>query len=204
MKLAFATLLSLLVAGAAIAAPMSIDRAAAAIKGSEARFTHRFTPKGFKTSQSEAGSVIFGDLPMMRWSYSTPESKLFVFDGSRSWFYIPADRQVTVADIDERRRAEMPFLLIGDAEARARQFVVKEQRRGSIVTTTLQPRSKTALIRTVAVVTNAQTNFIQSIDYTDRDGNRTAFAFSGYHPARTSADTFRFTPPAGVQVVTAE
>jgi len=188
----------------ATAAPMSIDRAASAIKGSEARFTHRFTPKGFKTSQSESGSVIFGDLPMMRWSYTAPESKLFVFDGTRSWFYIPADRQVTVADIDERRRAELPFLLLGDPTGRARQFIVKEQRRGITVTTTLQPRSKTALIRMVSVVTNAQTNFIQSIDYTDRDGNRTSFAFSGYHPARTGVDTFRFTPPAGVQVVNAE
>ena len=33
---------------------------------------------------------------MMRWSYTRPEEKLFVFDGSRSWFYVPADKQVTV------------------------------------------------------------------------------------------------------------
>jgi outer membrane lipoprotein carrier protein len=195
---------TLFLALSAAAAPMSIDLAASAVQGKEASFTHKFTPKGFKTSQSESGSVVFGDLPKMRWTYTTPEQKIFVFDGTRSWFYIPADKQVTVADVDDRRRAELPFLLLGDPAARAKQFVVKEQRRGNSVSTTLQPRSSSALIRTVTIATDARTNLIQSIDYTDRDGNRTTFAFSGYHPARTGADTFRFTAPAGVQVVQAE
>lgn len=183
---------------------LEIDSAATAISGMEAQFTHRFTPKGFKTSQVETGSVIFGKLPMMRWSYIKPEQKLFVFDGSRSWFYVPGDRQVTVGDLDERRKAELPFLFLGDHEARDRHFIVREQRRGNRVMTTLQPRSASTVIRTVTVVSNAQTHRIESVEYADREGNRTAFAFSGYHPARTTADTFRFTPPAGVQVVQAE
>ena len=62
---------------------MEIDRAAAAVAGKEASFTQRFTPKGFKNAQVESGSVIFGRMPMMRWSYTTPEEKLFVFDGER-------------------------------------------------------------------------------------------------------------------------
>src|SRR4051794_25502127 len=71
-----------------------IDRAAAAMAGQEAQFTQRFTPKGFKNSQAESGTVLFGTLPMMRWSYAKPEEKLFVFDGTKSWFYVPGDRQV--------------------------------------------------------------------------------------------------------------
>ena len=97
----------------------AVDRTAASMAGQEAQFTHRFMPKGFKTSQVERGSVIFGRLPMMRWTYTAPEQKTFVFDGSRSWFYVPADRQVTVADLDDRRKSELPFLLIGDAAARS-------------------------------------------------------------------------------------
>ncbi|HUP48860.1 MAG TPA: outer membrane lipoprotein chaperone LolA [Thermoanaerobaculia bacterium] len=186
------------------AQPAAIDRTAAAMAGKEAEFVHRFTPKGFKSSQVERGSVVFGALPMMRWSYAAPEKKLFVFDGTRSWFYVPADRQVTVADLDERRKSELPFLLIGDAAAREKQFQVREQRRGARITTTLQPRSAAAAIRTVTIVTNASTNLIESLEYIDRDGNRTSFEFSRYHPARTAADTFRFTPPAGVQVVRAD
>ena len=196
--------LSLFVTGAAFAQTAEIDRAAAAVAGMEARFSHSFTPKGFKNAQVESGSVIFGKMPMMRWSYSTPEKKLFVFDGTRSWFYVPDDRQVTVADIDDRRRAELPFLFLGNAAARDRHFVVQEKTRGSKITTTLQARSQSAIVRSVSVVSDAATHRIESISYADRDGNRTVFSFSGYHPARTAADTFQFSAPAGVQVIRAE
>jgi outer membrane lipoprotein carrier protein len=178
-----------------------IDRAAANLPGSEASFTQQFTPKGFKTSQSESGTVIFGTLPQMRWSYSSPEQKLFVFDGARSWFYIPADKQVTVADLDSERRAELPFLIIGDPAARDRAFVVKESTRGNTVTATLQPKSGAAMIRNVVVSIDASTHSIRSVSYTDREGNQTTFAFSGFHKRATPADLFHFNVPAGVQVV---
>jgi len=186
---------------AAAANPAEIDRAAAAVNGYEAQFTHSFTPKGFKSPQIESGSVIFGKLPAMRWTYARPEQKTFVFDGTRSWFYVPADKQVTVIDIDDQRKRELPFLLVGDAAARERHFVVREQRRGSQIMTTLQPRDAGSLMRTITVSSSSASHLIDSIEYTDRDGNRTLFAFSGYHPARVSADTFSFAVPAGVQVV---
>lgn len=178
-----------------------IDLAAAAVSGSEAQFTHSFTPKGFQSAQMESGSVIFGKLPAMRWTYAKPEQKTFVFDGTRSWFYVPADKQVTVADIDDQRKRDLPFLLVGDTAAREQHFVVHQQRNGRQIVTTLQPRDKGSLIRTVTISSNATSHLIESIDYTDRDGNRTLFRFSGYHPARVSAGTFSFAVPAGVQVV---
>jgi outer membrane lipoprotein carrier protein len=200
------TILSLLLVVFLVPAAQAaeIDAAAAAVAGKEAQFTHRFTPKGFKTSQVESGSVIFGKLPMMRWSYARPEQKLFVFDGNRSWFYVPADRQVTVGELDDRRRAELPFLFLGDRTARDKHFVVSEQRKGNRVVTTLQPRSGAGTIRTVTVTINPQSHLIESVQYADRAGNQTSFAFSGYHPVRTTTETFRFAPPAGVQVVPAE
>jgi outer membrane lipoprotein carrier protein len=186
----------------ASAAPQAeIDRSAAAVAGMEAQFTHSFTPKGFSKPQVENGSVIFGKLPMMRWTYSKPEPKTFVFDGSRTWFYVPSDKQVTIADIDDERKRELPFLLVGDPAARDRHFIVSEQQRGGSISTALKPRDASGLIRSVFIVANASNHLIESIEYTDRDGNRTAFRFSGYHPARVSADTFSFTVPAGVQVV---
>ena len=181
----------------------AIDHAAFSMAGTEASFTQRFTPKGFKTAQVESGTVIFGKMPAMRWTYTSPEPKQFVFDGSRSWFYVPGDKQVTVGAITDARKRELPFLMVGDPDARDRAFVVKEQRRGSSTITTLQPRDSAALIRGVSVTTGAD-HLIQRIEYTDREGNRTTFDFSGYHPKSTTADTFRFVPPVGVQVVSGE
>lgn len=186
------------------AAPIELDRAAAAMSGMEASFTHRFTAKGFKTSQVENGTVVFGTLPKMRWSYSAPEQKLFVFDGTNSWFYVPGDKQVTTGRVTDARRRELPFLLLGDPVARERVFVVKQQNRGGNVVTTLQPRDKSSMIRSVVVTVAPSTHLIQRIDYTDRDGNQTSFSFSGYHRRAASADTFTFAPPAGVQVIRAD
>ncbi len=191
----------LLVCVPALGGAAEIDRAAAAVAGMEAQFTHSFTPKGFRSAQVEGGSVIFGTLPAMRWTYSRPEPKTFVFNGSRSWFYVPADKQVTVADLDDRQKRDLPFLIVGDPAARDRAFTLSEQRRGSTVVTVLQPRQAGGLVRTVNIASNGSSHLIDSIEYTDRDGNHTIFRFSGYHPARVSSDTFTFTVPPGVQVV---
>ena len=181
-----------------------IDRAAAAMAGMQAQFTQRFTPKGFKTSQTESGTVVFGTLPMMRWSYTRPEQKTFVFDSQKSWLYIPADRQVTISNLDEQKRTELPFLVLGDSAARERHFIVKESKRGSVITTTLQPRAASAMIRSVSVGSDATSHMIQRIEYTDREGNRTTFDFSGFQRKPATADLFKFSPPPGVQVVQAQ
>lgn len=186
------------------AAPLELDRAASAMSGMEANFTHRFTAKGFKTSQIESGTVVFGTLPRMRWSYTSPEQKLFVFDGTNSWFYVPGDKQVTTGRVTDARRRELPFLLLGDPVARERVFVVTQQSRGGNVVTTLKPRDKSSVIRNVTVTIAPSTHLIQRIDYTDRDGNQTSFSFSGYRRRGTSADTFTFAPPAGTQVIRAD
>jgi outer membrane lipoprotein carrier protein len=181
----------------------TLDNAASAIAGMEASFTQKFTPKGFTNSQVESGSVIFGRLPMMRWSYTKPEEKIFVFDGSKSWFYVVADKQVTVATLDDRRKSELPFLLIGDPAARERLFVVKESKRGNNIVVSLQPRDAGAMIRNITLTIAPNTYLIQQIQYSDREGNRTVFDFSGFHRRAASPELFRFTPPPGVEVVSA-
>jgi len=199
------TILATLFLGATLSAQTTeLDLAAKAMSGMEAGFTHRFTAKGFKTSQVESGSVVFGELPKMRWNYTTPEKKLFVFDGSESWFYVPGDNQATHGRVSDARKAEMPFLLLGDPAARDRHFAMKQQTRGGKVILTLQPRNARALVRGITVTIIPSTHLIQRIEYTDTGGNRTSFDFSGYHRRGASADTFRFTPPAGVQVIRAD
>lgn len=190
---------TLLVAGAARAA--ELDNAVKAMSGMEASFTQSFTPKGFKTAQVESGSVIFGALPQMRWTYTKPEQKLFVFDGANSWFYLPAEKQVTVGRIDNARKRELPFLLLGDAAVRGKYFTLKERKVNIYGEATLNARDATAMIRTIGIMFLPQSHFIARLQYTDREGNTTVFNFTGYHAAAARPDLFRFTPPAGVQVV---
>lgn len=192
-----------LLAAAALAAtePSELDLGAAAMAGTEASFDQKFTPKGFTHPQSESGTVVFGTLPMMRWSYTTPEVKLFVFDGHKSWLYVPEDKQVTVAELTEVRKKDLPFLLIGDPAARARSFTTKEERHGDEIATTLAPRDPSSQIRKITVTTSASDHHILRVEYTDREGNQTTFALTDIKKKTAGADAFHFTPPAGVQVI---
>jgi chaperone LolA len=196
MKITILFLVTTLFASAAISA--EIDRVAAALPGTEAHFTQRFTPKGFKKAQIESGTVVFGALPKMRWSYLSPEQKVFVFDGTNSWLYIASDKQVTKKTLYERERNDLPFLLIGDPAARDRHFVVHETTRGGTVLTTLQPRASSGTIRNVTISIDAATHTIQRLVYGDRDGNETAFEFSGFTKRSVPPDFFHFTAPPGV------
>src|SRR5205814_4862601 len=110
--------------------------------------------------------------------------------------YIPADKQVTVATLDDEKKRELPFLLLGDPAARGKHFAVSQ--RGNV--TTLQPRDANAMISSIAVTIAPYNHLIQRIESSEREGNRTVFELSGYHPRPATAETFRFTPPAGVQV----
>lgn len=194
-------LIALLLIAATAANVSEIDRAAAAMAGTEASFSQRFTPKGFTNSPVESGTVIFGRLPMMRWTYTRPEEKVFVFDGTQSWFYVAADKQVAIGTVDDRKRSELPFLLIGDPSARERLFMVQEtNRRGSVVVN-LQPRNSSGSIRNVTLTIAPGSHLIQRLEYSDREGNRTVFEFSGFRKRALSSDLFRFAPPPGVQAV---
>lgn len=178
-----------------------LDRSVAALPNSRAQFIQHFTPKGFRSGQTESGSVIFGLAPLMRWSYVRPEEKLFVFDGTRSWFYIPAEKQATASTLDESKRSELPFLVLADPAARARNFSVNESRRGRSVITTLRPREATSTIRSIVVTTDPASHLLQRLAYVDREGNETAFDFSSFQRISAPPETFRFSPPAGVHVV---
>jgi outer membrane lipoprotein carrier protein len=191
----------LLIVWAAMAAAAELDRAAAAVAGTEAEFVQSFTPKGFRNSQTESGVVVFGTLPLMRWEYQKPEAKLFVFDGVHSWFYLPEDKQVTVSKLDDARRRELPFLIIGDPAERARAFTLTERQDHGSIVASLQPKEAASMIRDISITISASDHTIRKVQYADREGNRTLFSFSAFRKHPADAETFRFDPPKDVQVV---
>lgn len=198
-----AILTALLLAAPLTGAPATttVSQAIEAMSGSRAEFVQRFTPRGFRNAQVENGTVHFGTSPKMRWSYSKPEAKTFVFDGTTSWFYVPSDRQVTVNKLTDKDRQGLPFLLLADARALARNYVIKESRRGDVITTNLTSRDPASMIRQITVTTSARNRTVQKLEYSDRQGNRTEFMFSGYQKVASPAGQFTFVAPTGVKVV---
>lgn len=167
--------------------------------GREATFVQKFTPRGFKKEQIEKGTVVFGTAPQMRWTYSGPDAKVFVFDGETSWLYTPSDRQVIVTRLSAAERRSVPLAFLWDPAA-SRDFEISETRNGRNRVLNLRPRAADSQIRAAQVVTSPD-GMLQSLSWTDRQGNRNVFEFSGFRKATAKATTFRFSPPSGTNVV---
>jgi outer membrane lipoprotein carrier protein len=66
---------------------------------------------------AESGTVYFSRPGRMRWEYESPESKLFLVDGTNVWFYVPADRTASRAKLKESSDWRTPVaLLAGKAD----------------------------------------------------------------------------------------
>lgn len=197
-------IVAVLLSGVVPASPLiasEVETALRAGSGMQADFVHRFTPHGFKKEQVERGKVSFGAPPRMRWEYSKPEPKTFVFDGSTSWLYSPAERQVTVTKLGEKEKREIPFVILSDAAQLQKFFTIRERQKGGLTIAEIKPRGRSAAVRDVTVTIDRAKDQIKSLAFTDRQGNRTVFEFSNYRKAPQSALAFRFTPPPGVDVI---
>ena len=82
-----------------------------------------------------------------------------------------------------------------------RHYNVSERKGRGAITTRLEARDRSAMIRSVVVTTGASDHLIRRLEYSDRQGNRTVFEFSEYRQGRATAEAFRFTAPAGVEVI---
>lgn len=189
----------LVLGGTAPAAASELESVIRNAAGREASFVQKFTPRGFKKEQVEHGKVVFGEAPRMRWTYAAPESKVFVFDGSTSWLYTPSERQVIVTRLSEQEKRQVPLAFLWDPAAGA-QFAVRSEHRGRDKVLHLTPKAKDSQIRSAQVVIGGN-GLIQSLSWTDRQGNRTAFEFRSFRKTSISAGTFRFAPPKGTDVV---
>jgi outer membrane lipoprotein-sorting protein len=195
---ALGLLLPLLFALPAFAAGEAASRVTAMLRGCQgnsAQFVHRFLPKGYKKATVEKGSVVFGALPAMRWSYSAPEAKEFVFDGTTSWLWVPADNQVTVHELTAGERAALPFFALSDPARIESSFTVAKSGRK----TTLKARDKGGLLSEIVVEESADGRLF-ALRYVDSQGNSTSFEFTRFAPSKTGPDSFRFVPPAGASV----
>jgi len=66
---------------------------------------------------AESGIVYFSRPGRMRWEYESPESKLFLVDGTNVWFYVPADRTASRAKLKESSDWRTPVALLASSIA---------------------------------------------------------------------------------------
>lgn len=188
----------------------------------EARFEQRFRPRIFGRERVEGGRLTIRRPGRMRFDYETPEPKVFVSDGTNTWFHVPADRQVVVgafapeADGPEGD-GELPpnpldFL---SGAARITDFfeaeIAADDDRGGLedaadglqalaLTARRPDRGPSAL----TLLVEAASGRIHGIASEDLEGNRTEFRFSDFRVGDPPDDSlFTFRIPPGTEVLTA-
>lgn len=177
-----------------------LEQAIDATAWQSASFKHSFRLHGSDQEIVESGKVTFGSLPQMRWQYMAPEKKVFVFDGTTSWLYVPAERQVSVHELTDSEREQLPFLLLENAADVHRQFNLSGSMKNGMHVLSLTPKSRSP-IRAMELSLDRRTKRIRAIEYSDLEGNITRFEFEAFGDVRKDPGHFRFDPPAGVESV---
>jgi outer membrane lipoprotein carrier protein len=180
-----------------------VDRHYNQLHSLKAAFTESYEGMGIK--RTESGTLALMKPGRMKWNYSDPTGKLFLLDGKFAWFYARGDSQVQripAKELDDLR-SPLRFLLgHTELEKEMNSLTLTSGAGGSYVLTG-QPKGQEKRVNRLALTVTADGTIV-AIELEEADGALTRFAFSGDQPNPSiPAETFRFTPPAGVPVVDA-
>lgn len=172
-----------------------------------AEFQHIYHAPGSRPLR-ESGRVLLQRPRRMRWEYTSPEEKLFISDGETVYFYVPADRQVTRAKIQEVDDLRISFVfLLGRRDLRDyfSRFELTQSERpvqaGDYVLR-LTPKERSAAFAELIVEVAPSTLELRRVSVIEFGGARSDFLFSNIREnVPASPEEFSFTIPPNVQVL---
>jgi len=171
----------------------------------EAQFSETYSGAGM--TRTESGTLTLKKPGRMRWDYEQPRPKMFLTDGTTAWFYVPGERQVRRAPVKQLDDLRSPLrYLLGKAKLE-KEFVglsiasnQKPEYEGDIVLQGIPKSMADRVANTLLEV--SPDGLIQRIVVEELDGSVTEFRFlQQKENVQVPDQRFRFTPPAGVEVV---
>ena len=180
-----------------------VDRHYDQLQSLKAGFSESYA--GLGMTKTESGTLFLRKPGRMMWRYSSPQGKIFLLDGKYAWFYTQGDAQVQripASELDDLR-SPLRFLLGHTQLEKELTGLTLAAAPNGCFTLTGQPKGQEKRVTRVAL-TVTRDGTINGIEVDEADGAITQFTFSDEQTnAEIPADTFRFTPPAGVPVVDA-
>ncbi|AEL07139.1 outer membrane lipoprotein chaperone LolA [Xanthomonas campestris pv. raphani] len=202
-QLRYAVLATALLAGTAFAgARQELDAFTRGLKGLDGQFSQKVTDANGRAKETSSGRVALSAPRLFRWEYAKPYKQLIVADGKKVWVFDPDLEQVTVR-VQGTEEQNSPLTALIDPARLDKQYDVSEE---AAERDGLQWLSLTPKVDTEASFQMASLGFgkqgLARMEIVDAVGQRTAITFEGWkrNPA-FAADTFRFTPAKGVDVV---
>jgi outer membrane lipoprotein carrier protein len=194
--------IAVLASAAHAGAREQLDSFTRGLKGLDGQFTQQVFDDNGRVRESSSGRVALSAPRLFRWEYEKPYPQLIVADGKTVWVYDPDLEQVTrrpqgsaeqdspLAALIDPGRLDRDFVVEDGGESDGLQWLVLKPRQGA----------------DDAAFQSARLGLGQAglarMEIVDALGQRTLIAFSSWkrNPA-FAADTFTYTPPAGVDVV---
>jgi outer membrane lipoprotein carrier protein len=184
----------------------NVQRSYENVRDFSADFTHTYAGGVLGQQVTERGSVMIKKPWKMRWTYASPEKKLFVSDGVKLYSYIPQDKQVYVSSLPTGDETSTPTLFLAGKGNITRDFVVSwsdvAQAPRDTYALKLVPIRKEQEYEWLILVVDQRSLQLRMLVTTDRQGGQSTFSFSNIKENVTMPDKqFTFQIPRGVEVV---
>lgn len=194
--------LLILVAGAAHAdAVDALREFTRDVKNGRASFTQVVTSTDNAKKKTSSGSFEFARPNRFRFAYAKPYEQVIVGDGESVWLYDVDLQQVTVRAMDQALGATPAALLAGANVEKDFELKAQPSAQGlDWVQATPRIKGEAASFQSLRVGFKGKA--LAAIELVDNFGQRSLLTFGEVATnVAPAADTFRFTPPKGVEVL---
>jgi len=177
------------------------------VKDFTADFEQSYMGGALKRKTVERGTVAIRKPGRMRWDYTAPEKKLFVSDGTRMYFHVPADKQVRVSALRTDGRLPTPILFLAGRGDLLRDFKVEEIAApggaSGARALRLRPVRPEPEYDSLTLVVDGSSYAFRQLIVVDGQGGTSTFSFTNLRENVGVPDSrFVFTMPKGVDVIT--
>ncbi|HSA92302.1 MAG TPA: outer membrane lipoprotein chaperone LolA [Terriglobales bacterium] len=186
----------------------SVDERYNRLQSLSAEFTEIYRGQGM--ARTESGTMWLKRPGRMRWEYRTPREKLFVTDGKTAYFYLPDERQVRRAPVKKLDDLRSPLRYLLGKSKLLKEFPdlapSPDLKPLEPANTVLRGAPEHLADRVQQVwLEIAPDSRITRIVIEEVDGSTTEFRFRYLTENQLRDDAqFRFTPPAGTEVIETE
>jgi outer membrane lipoprotein carrier protein len=173
------------------------------IQDFSADFTQEWHSTILKRKTTESGKVQVKKPGKMRWDYVTPEKKVLVSDGSRIYWHVPADNQVTISQVPKQDEATTALLFLVGKGNLTRDFNVSFSGAAAAGSQSLRldPKLPERDYEWLQLVIDEKTLQIRTLVAPDRQDGQSTFHFTNFKGNIGIPDkTFNFKIPSGADV----
>lgn len=166
----------------------------------KAEFAQLVVTKGGRKPQQSAGVVAISRPGKLRWDIRKPYPQLVVSDGEKVWIHDSELQQVTVRKVDQALGGSPAALLSGNNDLE-RNFTLSEAGESDgMLWVEAVPKSADSGFEKVRI--GFAGSDLKAMELQDSFGQTTLIRFSALERNPVlPASTFRFVPPAGIDIV---